>query len=77
MVWLWSDTKGAGFERSVPCIECKVVAFLLIIVSCFQGEVLDDSALKRLILLFEKRALKNQEMRIKFPDMPEKYVSRS
>jgi beta-catenin-like protein 1 len=51
-----------------------VFAFELIIVSCFQGEVLDDSALKRLILLFEKRALRNQEMRIKFPDMPEKYV---
>jgi hypothetical protein len=42
--------------------------------SCLQGEVLDESTVKRLILLFEKRALKNQEMRIKFPDMPEKYV---
>ncbi|KAJ9573603.1 hypothetical protein L9F63_009019, partial [Diploptera punctata] len=39
-----------------------------------EGEVLDESALKRLILLFEKRALKNQEMRIKFPDMPEKFM---
>lgn len=39
-----------------------------------EGEVLDDSTLKRLILLFEKRALKNQEMRIKFPDMPEKFM---
>jgi hypothetical protein len=77
VVQLCSDTKGAEFERSNPCIECKVVAFLLIFVSCFQGEVLDDSALKRLILLFEKRALRNQEMRIKFPDMPEKYVSHS
>nr|CAD7264063.1 unnamed protein product [Timema shepardi] len=37
-----------------------------------EGEVLDDSTLKRMILLFEKRALKNQEMRIKFPDIPEK-----
>nr|CAD7588672.1 unnamed protein product [Timema genevievae] len=36
------------------------------------GEILDDSTLKRMILLFEKRALKNQEMRIKFPDIPEK-----
>nr|CAD7201384.1 unnamed protein product [Timema douglasi] len=39
-----------------------------------EGEVLDDSTLKRMILLFEKRALKNQEMRIKFPDIPEKFM---
>nr|CAD7456918.1 unnamed protein product [Timema tahoe] len=38
------------------------------------GEILDDSTLKRMILLFEKRALKNQEMRIKFPDIPEKFM---
>ncbi|KDR11648.1 beta-catenin-like protein 1 [Zootermopsis nevadensis] len=40
----------------------------------FEGEVLDESTLKRLVLLFEKRALRNQEMRIKFPDMPEKFM---
>jgi hypothetical protein len=74
VVWLRSDPKGSEFERSDLYIECKVVTFLLIIASCFQGEVLDDSTLKRLILLFEKRALRNQEMRIKFPDMPEKYI---
>ncbi|XP_063223527.1 beta-catenin-like protein 1 isoform X1 [Bacillus rossius redtenbacheri] len=38
------------------------------------ADVLDESALKRMILLFEKRALKNQEMRIKFPDSPEKFM---
>jgi len=36
------------------------------------SDILDETALKRMILLFEKRALKNQEMRIKFPDSPEK-----
>lgn len=35
-------------------------------------EPLDDTTLKRMILLFEKRALRNQEMRVKFPDQPEK-----
>lgn len=39
-----------------------------------EGEPLDEATLKRMILLFEKRALKNQEMRIKFPDMPEKFM---
>lgn len=37
-----------------------------------ESDLLDETALKRMILLFEKRALKNQEMRIKFPDSPEK-----
>lgn len=38
-------------------------------------EALDEATLKRMILLFEKRALRNQEMRVKFPDQPEKYAS--
>lgn len=37
-------------------------------------DILDESSLKRLILLFEKRNLRNQEMRIKFPDSPEKFL---
>lgn len=37
-------------------------------------EALDEATLKRMILLFEKRGLRNQEMRVKFPDQPEKYV---
>ncbi|GLG92811.1 Beta-catenin-like protein 1 [Gryllus bimaculatus] len=39
-----------------------------------QAETLSESDIKRMILLFEKRALKNQEMRIKFPDLPEKFM---
>lgn len=38
-------------------------------------EALDEATLKRMILLFEKRALRNQEMRVKFPDQPEKYMN--
>lgn len=38
-------------------------------------ESLDEGTLKRMIFLFEKRALRNQEMRVKFPDQPEKYVN--
>ncbi|KAL0112501.1 hypothetical protein PUN28_012075 [Cardiocondyla obscurior] len=37
-------------------------------------EALDEATLKRMILLFEKRALRNQEMRVKFPDQPEKFL---
>ena len=35
-------------------------------------EALDESTLKRIVLLFEKRSLRNQEMRVKFPENPEK-----
>ncbi|XP_058453702.1 beta-catenin-like protein 1 [Malaya genurostris] len=39
-----------------------------------EGEVLDEAGLKKILLLFEKRVLKNQEMRIKFPENPEKFM---
>ena len=41
-----------------------------------EGDIdsLDENALKRLILNFEKRVLKNQELRVKFPDAPEKFM---
>ena len=39
-----------------------------------QGEGLDAGAVKRLLLSFEKKVLRNQEMRIKFPDLPEKFM---
>ncbi|XP_024888874.1 beta-catenin-like protein 1 isoform X2 [Temnothorax curvispinosus] len=37
-------------------------------------EALDEATLKRLILVFKKRALKNKEMKVKFPDQPEKFM---
>ena len=36
------------------------------------AEAMDESALKKMILQFEKRFSKNQEMRIKYSDTPEK-----
>lgn len=38
------------------------------------GDTLDENGLRKMILVFEKRNLKNQEMRIKFPDQPEKFM---
>nr|XP_002130495.1 beta-catenin-like protein 1 [Ciona intestinalis] len=37
-------------------------------------EQYDDQKVKKLILSFEKKVYKNQEMRIKFPDNPEKFM---
>ena len=31
--------------------------------------------MKRMLLSFEKKVLRNQEMRVKFPDMPEKFMA--
>ncbi|XP_074644363.1 beta-catenin-like protein 1 [Tubulanus polymorphus] len=37
-------------------------------------EGLDEGSLKKMLLQFEKRVLRNQEMRIKYPDLPEKFM---
>ncbi|KAI1283063.1 Beta-catenin-like protein 1 [Halotydeus destructor] len=37
-------------------------------------EPLDESALKRLLLQFERKVLKNQELRVKFADQPTKFM---
>ncbi|KAG7471967.1 hypothetical protein MATL_G00103570 [Megalops atlanticus] len=39
-----------------------------------EAEPLDESSVKKMILTFEKRSYKNQELRIKFPDNPEKFM---
>ncbi|KAJ8734850.1 hypothetical protein PYW08_014100 [Mythimna loreyi] len=39
-----------------------------------EGDILDDTAVKKLVLNFEKKTLRNREMRIKFPDQPEKFM---
>uniref|UniRef100_W5LYK0 Catenin, beta like 1 n=1 Tax=Lepisosteus oculatus TaxID=7918 RepID=W5LYK0_LEPOC len=39
-----------------------------------EAEPLDESSVKKMILTFEKRSYKNQELRIKFPDSPEKFM---
>uniref|UniRef100_A0A674EEC7 Beta-catenin-like protein 1 n=1 Tax=Salmo trutta TaxID=8032 RepID=A0A674EEC7_SALTR len=41
---------------------------------CFQGEPVDESSVKKMILTFEKRSYKNQELRIKFPDTPGRFM---
>ena len=37
-------------------------------------ESMDTAVIKRLLLGFEKQVLKNQEMRVKFPDQPERFM---
>ncbi|GAB0097458.1 beta-catenin-like protein 1 [Sergentomyia squamirostris] len=37
-------------------------------------DILNEAGLRKLVLIFEKRVLKNQEMRIKFSENPEKFM---
>lgn len=39
-----------------------------------EGEAIDEAAIKKHVLSFERKVTKNQEMRIKFPDMPQKFM---
>ncbi|XP_012562750.1 beta-catenin-like protein 1 [Hydra vulgaris] len=39
-----------------------------------EGEAINESTIKKYILTFEKKVTKNQEMRIKFPDQPPKFM---
>ncbi|XP_040922754.1 beta-catenin-like protein 1 [Toxotes jaculatrix] len=39
-----------------------------------EAEPVDESSVKKMILTFEKRSYKNQELRIKFPENPEKFM---
>ena len=43
------------------------------LIDCSQVEALDSSTLKKMLVSFEKKVKKNQEMRIKYSDNPEKY----
>lgn len=47
-----------------------ILKFLFVLLK--QSEPVDESSVKKMILTFEKRSYKNQELRIKFPDNPEK-----
>lgn len=38
------------------------------------AETLDETNLKKMLLNFEKKVYKNQEQRIKYPDLPEKFM---
>ncbi|XP_077293536.1 beta-catenin-like protein 1 [Arctopsyche grandis] len=39
-----------------------------------QGEIVDETVVKKLILAFEKKSLRNREMRIKFPEQADKFM---
>jgi len=72
VAWIFTEADVAyndrlSFVQWCICVHCIVVIGLWL-----QVEPLDEVSLKKLLLQFEKRLYRNQELRIKFPDMPEK-----
>jgi len=57
----------------LPC-EAKKAEILRLLEEEPEAEPLDEVALKKMLLGLEKKILKNQEMRIKYPDNPEKFM---
>lgn len=64
--WAWLQS------HHIAGISLAVQSSLFCLFSFGQEEPLDESSVKKMILTFEKRSYKNQELRIKFPDNPEK-----
>ena len=56
-------------HNGYTCYYCCCYCYCILVV-----EILDVTAIKRLLLGFEKQVLKNQEMRVKFPDQPDKFM---
>lgn len=67
--------KSSATYIAPPVVEAPAKEDLLKLLEQDENnEGLDETSLKRMILNFDKRVLKNQELRVKFPDSPEKYV---
>lgn len=64
--WAWLQS------HHIADISSAMQSSLLCLFWFGQEEPLDESSVKKMILTFEKRSYKNQELRIKFPDNPEK-----
>lgn len=65
---------GVASARTQQIVEEKLMEFEEQENSEVTDGPLNESLLKKMILSFEKRVLKNQELRIKFPDDPRKFM---
>ncbi|XP_047500332.1 beta-catenin-like protein 1 [Penaeus chinensis] len=65
---------GVASARTRQIVEEKLIEYEEQESSEMTDGPLNESLLKKMILSFEKRVLKNQELRIKFPDDPRKFM---
>lgn len=59
---------------SRPQIDQKILEMIENAPEENEDDVLDENGLKKLTLLFEKKILSNQKMRLKYPDDPKKFM---
>lgn len=64
--------QGSALISKRPKIEEKILAMIDAAEDDGDEEILDEVGLKKLALVFEKRVLNNQKMRLKYPDDPQK-----
>jgi len=73
-----SEASSAGgedvFKITGPLTQEDKERLLALVEDDDAGETIDESTIKKHILSFERKVTKNQEMRIKFPDMPQKFM---
>lgn len=67
---LFHPRKKRRKKNKTEIAALLIFKFLFVLLK--QSEPVDESSVKKMILTFEKRSYKNQELRIKFPDNPEK-----
>lgn len=65
---------AASAADAAAAAEAKKAEILRLLEEEPEAEPLDEVSLKKLMLSLEKKILKNQEMRIKYPDNPEKFM---
>lgn len=61
-------------DPSRPQIDQKILEMIENAPEENEDDVLDENGLKKLTLLFEKKILSNQKMRLKYPDDPKKFM---
>ncbi|XP_075908283.1 beta-catenin-like protein 1 [Petromyzon marinus] len=66
--------QGPGRGRAEPPADQQQQQQVEMMSKDDETQSLDDNGVKRMVLNFEKTTLKNQELRIKFPDNPEKFM---
>lgn len=70
-----NETKEKAVEIKKPKFDRQILELIEKADDEDDEDVLDENGLKKLALLFEKRVLNNQKMRLKYPDDPQKFMA--
>merc|ERR1719220_386210 len=68
------QAKGARGDQDVSSSQREKIDKILEKGEDHETVSLDEAGVKKILLGFEKKVSRNQEMRIKFPDQPDKFM---